>query len=75
MHAFLSQGTVADASPAIQHCPLVLTAILDFMAAFCMHSVALPGQRKTKKHREQEPGSYDVALSIPSYTYTGNPSI
>lgn len=35
MHLCLKgQGTAADAFPLIQHCPLVLTAILDFMAAF-----------------------------------------
>lgn len=41
MHASVSKGTAADAFPLIQHCPPVLTAILDFMAALYTHRDAV----------------------------------
>lgn len=67
LHASVSQVTAADACPLIQHCPLVLTAILDFMAAFYTHTV-VPcmdgglGKHERQQRQREERGDCDVVV-------------
>lgn len=73
-YASASQVTAADVGPLIQHCPLVPTAILDFMAAFYTQRNAVQTTGKSQ-HGEQEHSDCDAVLSILKSTFTGNPSV
>lgn len=73
LHTSVTWGTLGGISPLIQHCPLVLTAILHFMAAFCMCTEMLCVARRQGEHvRKQEAGGWDVEHHMQKRDLSGN---